>query len=227
MKKTKKPYNKGDAYEARIFKLLNRLGLSPFGYSRAGAGGGTDCLFIHQGQSYNLEVKKDLKADYGQRYLKWSENEGWSWCKDDEVSKFYTGIGILDLVERKKIRPNRYLLKKADITLEDKKADQKAFEDRTVTIGPEAFLDYYAKKSVFYIQIGDGYGFYSLKDDPAKLNAPKFEGGFTLRLRCKTIHSRENYLYGFLAVLKPLGKPNKSSFNLERGKGQKFPPISP
>ena len=33
---------------------------------RAGAGVGCDAIFVHQGKSYNLEIK-DLFADYGEK----------------------------------------------------------------------------------------------------------------------------------------------------------------
>ena len=210
-----------------MVKLMSRKGILPNGFKRAGAGGGVDSIFIHHGEKYNLEIKADLKADYGQRYVKWSDESGWTWRVTDEITSFYTEIGVLELIKGKNIRPNRYLKPKEQITFEDKRQDQKAFEDTSIRIDANSLLNYYKKKGVFYIQIGDGYGFYSLKGDPAQVNAPQFEGDFTLRLRCKTIHSNPTYNYGFLAVLKPHGKPKKSEYNLEKKSGQKFPPIQP
>ncbi len=226
-KKKKKPYNKGDAYEDKIVELMRLRLILPNTFIRAGAGGGKDALFIHNGKEYSLEIKNGLGADYGQKMLTWNEDDKWTWCRDDIVTQFYTEAGILDYVNKKNIVPRRFTVEKKLITPADKVADQKAFEDRSRSVPGKSLLDYYSLRAVHYMQIGDGFGFYSLDDDPAQLGAKKLDLEFRLRLRCKTIHSNPASNYGFYAVLKILAKPEKSNYNLERRANQTFPPISP
>jgi hypothetical protein len=207
-------YNKGDNYEQSIFDLLTSKGLIATGSTRGGAGNATDIKFLHNFQEYNLEVKLDLEADYGQKMLKW-ENGIWSWCVDDAVTSFYTSVGVLDIVNAKNFIPNRYSIARDEITAQQKNQDQKAFEDKV-----EIDINSY------YIQIG-GYGFYHLKHDILSLGTPQFDCKMKLRLRAKTIHSSPVYKYGFYAVLKidKKEKPKKSCFDIEQKDGRKFPPI--
>jgi hypothetical protein len=153
-------YNKGDNYEQKIFDLLTAKGLIATGSTRGGAGNATDIKFLHDSQEYNLEVKLDLEADYGQKMLRW-ENGIWSWCVDDAVTEFYTSVGVLDIVNAKNFIPNRYSIARDEITAQQKNQDQKAFEDK-VEIDVNSLYDFYGGKNCYYIQIG-GYGFYHLK----------------------------------------------------------------
>ncbi len=122
-------YNKGDNYEQNIFDLLTAKGLIATGSTRGGAGNATDIKFLHNFQEYNLEVKLDLEADYGQKMLRWN-NGIWSWCVDDAVTEFYTSVGVLDIVNAKNFIPNRYSIARDEITAQQKNQDQKAFEDK-------------------------------------------------------------------------------------------------
>ena len=217
-------YNKGDNYEQNIFDLLTSKGLIATGTSRGGAGNLTDIKFLHNSQQYNLEVKLDLGADYGQKMLRW--NDGiWSWCVDDPVTSFYTSVGVLDIVNAKNFIPNRYSIPRDEITMQHKKQDQKAFEDK-VEIDINSLYDFYGGKDCYYIQIG-GYGFYHLKRDVLSLGTPQFDCKMNLRLRAKTIHSSPVYKYGFYAVLKvdKREKTKKSCYDLEQKDGREFPPI--
>lgn len=215
-------YNKGDTYERIIFDLLNAKGFIVSNSTRGGAGNAPDIKLLHNDRENNLEVKLDLKADYGQKMLKWN-NGIWSWCVDDSVTKFYTEIGILDIIENKSIIPNRYSIPKGEITSEQKNRDQKIFEDK-VEINTNILHDFYANKNCYYIQIGE-YGFYHLKKDILSLGTPKFDCKMELRLRAKTIHSQPIYNYGFYAVLKVKDKPQKSLYDIEEKDGRLFPPI--
>jgi hypothetical protein len=217
-------YNKGDNYEQNIFDLLTAKGLIAIGSTRGGAGNATDIKFLHNFQEYNLEVKLDLEADYGQKMLRW--NDGiWSWCVDDPVTAFYTSVGVLDIVNAKNFIPNRYSIPRDEITMQHKKQDQKAFEDK-VEIDINSLYDFYGGKDCYYIQIG-GYGFYHLKRDVLFLGTPQFDCKMNLRLRAKTIHSSPVYKYGFYAVLKvdKRKKIKKSCYDLEQKDGREFPPI--
>jgi hypothetical protein len=217
-----KGYNKGDTYEGLVFDLLTTKGLIAPNSNRGGAGNQPDINFVHSFQENNLEVKLDLTADYGQKMLKWS-NGIWSWCVDDVVTEFYTQCGILQLVQDKQIIPNRYSIPKQEITLEQKKEDQKQFEDK-LDISINTLYDFYSNKKCFYIQVGN-YGFYHLKEDILDLGTPQFSCEMKLRLRAKTIHSRPVHNYGFYAVLRVSSKPEKSFYDIEEKDGRKFPPI--
>jgi hypothetical protein len=217
-------YNKGDNYEQNIFDLLTAKGLIAIGSNRGGAGNATDIKFLHNFQEYNLEVKLDLGADYGQKMLRW--NDGiWSWCVDDPVTSFYTSVGVLDIINAKNFIPNRYSISRDVIIMQHKKQDQKAFEDK-VEIDINSLYDFYGGKDCYYIQIG-GYGFYHLKRDVLSLGTPQFDCKMNLRLRAKTIHSSPVYKYGFYAVLKvdKREKIKKSCYDLEQKDGREFPPI--
>ena len=217
-------YNKGDNYEQNIFDLLTSKGLIATGSTRGGAGNATDIKFPHNFQEYNLEVKLDLEADYGQKMMKW-DNGIWGWCVDDAVTSFYTSVGVLDIVNAKNFIPNRYSIARDEITTQQKNQDQKAFEDK-VEIDINSLYDFYGGKDCYYIQIG-GYGFYHLKRDILSLGTSQFDCKMKLRLRAKTIHSSPVYKYGFYAVLKvdKKEKPKKSCFDIEQKDGREFPPI--
>ncbi|MCY7331984.1 MAG: hypothetical protein LH649_04850 [Pseudanabaena sp. CAN_BIN31] len=217
-------YNKGDDYEQSIFDLLTSKGLIVIGSTRGGAGNLTDIKFSFDFQECNLEVKLDLDADYGQKMLRW-DNGIWSWCVEDAVTLFYTSVGILNIINAKNFIPNRYSIPKEEITCQQKKQDQKAFEDE-VEIDINSLYDFYSSKNCYYIQIG-GYGFYHLKQDILSLGTSQFACKMKLRLRAKTIHSVPIYKYGFYAVLKvdKKKKPKKSYYDLEQKDGREFPTI--
>lgn len=221
-------YNKGDIYEHTIFLILQTKKILSKDSTRAGAGGGADIKFLHKSQECNLEVKLDLKADYGQKMLKWNDEELWSWCKTDSVTEFYTSLDLLNKINRKKIVPNRFTIPKKQITTADKQKDQQVFED-SIDIDINALYDFYANKNCYYIQVG-GYGFYHLQQDILSLGTPQFICQMRLRLRAKTIHSQPVYNYGFYAVLKVLktrDAPQKSKYDLEEKDSRSFPPIMP
>ncbi|MFH1224233.1 MAG: hypothetical protein V1676_00335 [Candidatus Diapherotrites archaeon] len=225
--KKKAPYNKGDAYEDKVVEIMRERGVLAPGFQRAGAGGGVDAIFIHGGNKYNLEIKADLKADYGQRTFKWSEGGGWTWSKDDPLTRKYTALGALKVANGKKFKPNKFVKNKGELTAEDRHQDQINFEDTSLTTTSDALFKFYELKNCYYMQVGDGYGFYSLRCDPANLGAPPFDTRFTLRLRAKVINSFPIHNYTFYAVLKVLGKPKESPLNIEDVSDTRFPDIEP
>lgn len=218
-------YNKGDSYEEKIFEILQKKNLLSPKAKRGGSSNKPDLIFLHQSRSSSLEVKLDLKADYGQKMLKW-EDGIWSWRVDDSVTQLYTHLKILDYINHKTIIPNRYTIPKEEITQAQKTEDQKQFEDKR-EIDINALYQYYSNRNCYYIQIG-GYGFYHLEQDILNLGTPQFNCEMVLRLRAKTIHSQPLYNYGFYAVLKPDGKPQQvSPYDLEEKEDRVFPPIQP
>jgi hypothetical protein len=215
-------YNKGDEYENTIFDILTAKGLIAPNSTRGGAGNQPDINFLHNRKENNLEVKLDLSADYGQKMLNW--NDGiWTWCVDDLVTRFYTEVGILQIIQNKTIIPNRYSISKEQLTDELRKEDQRKFESAS-DISINALYDFYANKNCFYIQVG-GYGFYHLKKDILNLGTPQFACNMRLRLRAKVIRSLPIYKYGFYAVLRIGSKPVKSLYDIEEKNGRIFPAI--
>lgn len=91
-------YNQGDIYEEKVYIICVGRGIVPKGFKRGGAGSSSDIKFIHRGKVNNLEVKQNLRADFGQKMLKWKDGV-WSWCVDDETTEMYTQLGILDMIQ--------------------------------------------------------------------------------------------------------------------------------
>ncbi len=215
-------YNKGDEYENTIFDILTEKKLIAPNSTRGGAGNQPDIKFLYNSQENNLEVKLDLSADYGQKMLKWSDGI-WNWCVDDVVTRLYTKVGILQIIQDKKYIPNRHFILKKELTEELRKEDQRQFESVSV-ISINALYDFYANKNCFYIQVG-GYGFYHLKEDILNLGTPQFICNIKLRLRAKVISSLPIHNYRFYAVLKIGSKPVTSLYDIEEKNGRIFPPI--
>jgi len=220
------PYNLGDEYEYRIFTILKKKGLIPTDARRAGAGGGSDAYFIHRGKRYNLEIKKDLQADYGQKMLRWSRDQGWCWSVDDETTRLYTSVGALNYINDIDYTPKKFTIPNREITYAMKKEDQAKFENK-MPIPSVSLSRFYNEKKCYYLQIGDGFGLYHMGEDIASLRTPEFNGTFRLRFRAKTIHSDPVWNYGFYGVLKIEKKPTISHYSIDPIRTQKFPPIMP
>ena len=203
------PFNLGDAYEYRIFTILKKKELIPLDAERAGAGGGSDAYFINSGKRYNLEIKKDLQADYGQKMLRWSKDQGWYWSVDDETTRLYTSVGALNYINDIGYTPNKFTRPNREITYAMKKEDQENFENK-MPIPSESLSRFYNEKNCHYLQIGDGFGLYHMGEDTARLITPEFDGAFRLRFRAKTIRSDPVWNYGFYGVLKIEKKPTIS-----------------
>lgn len=215
-------YNRGDAYEAKIHRICVLKGITPSSCIRGGAGSNADLFFIHNGTQHSLEIKADLSADYGQKMLRW-ENRAWRWCRDDETTRIYTGMGVLDILQAKEFVPNKHTIDDRQLTLEQKSYDQRCFES-SIEIATDRLFSYYRDKNCHYIQIG-GYGFYYLDNDILRLGVPRFDGTLKLRFRAKTIHSTPLWAYGFYAVLKVNKPPTISNFDIEELCDRRFPPI--
>jgi len=233
------PYNSGDKYEAHIFEILRDKEILKQGEKRAGAAGNKpDAVFVHNGKEYNLEIKKDETADFGQKYLRWEKNK-FVWSVDDSATKLYTKCGILDFANKvesaREFHTNRIMKKKEDITKMDKCEDLKFFDMKfKIPQEDDLLAQFYNEKEVYYIQIGKhkkkACGFYHLGSDPAGLGTRGFDGYMLVRFRAKTIRSKHVYNYGLTAVLKYLPdlKPaSPSEFDMEEKDSQKFPPITP
>jgi len=225
--------NKGHIYEKKIVEIMSQKKIIPSGKQGAGSGPGTDLTFLHNGKEYKLEIKNSATdPDYGQKRLipeKIGTEWKWDWApsiKDETITKYYTKLGVLDYINRKKIIPNKYRKKDSELTLEDVKGDQSNFEDTSFKITNDAFVIFYEGKAD-YVQIGKGYGLFHLKEDKADLGTDKFDGNFILRFRAKRHTTKDFHSYSFFAVLKCTSVLKKSRCNLEKYPGQVFPPIYP
>ena len=184
--------NKGHTYEKKIVKILQDRNLVPQGVTGAGSGVGTDISFLHENNEYRLEIKNNATdPDYGQKRLvpklvgkKWV----WQWAPGIESEKIvghYTGLGVLDYLNKKNIVPNKFRIHDCKLSKQQKMEDMTNFEDRKFTVSNETFIKYYEDKAE-YIQVGNGFGFYHLKRDTANIGTKQFDGEFILRFRAKS-----------------------------------------
>ena len=213
-------YNKGDRYEDRIYKICSKFG-SVVG-SRGRASDKADIVINHKDNDIKIECKSH-GADYGQKTLDYKDKV-WMWNKPDITTDFYDKVGVLDLIPKDFIpkRANHENLPKNNynqwlrdnITIEDKRHDQKGFERSNIEISNQALIKYYLNKNCYYIQI-DGSGLYHFQEDIYSLGTSLFNGRLFLRLRTKTIRSLPVYKYGFYAVLKLKKIPSKSAVSLD------------
>ena len=235
-------YNEGDKYEDKITKILIDKKILPGGYMRAGASDKTDIDFIFNNKNFNIEIKADENADYGQKFLGWKKDDGWTWSKNDNVTEMYSKMKIIETYIDNSFIPRRFKKAKLQIKQEDKRYDQKKFEKSNIEIPLNTLFEYYAEKKCFYIQL-QNYGFYYMKEDINNLGIPQFDGVISLRLRAKTIYSTERkqkknvqgktitintgkptpWNYSFLAVIKMSKKPTPSNKDVEELNGRKFP----
>lgn len=235
-------YNKGDKYEDKIANILKDKKILTKNYVRAGASDKTDIDFIFKNQNYNIEIKADENADYGQKYLMWDKINKWTWVKNDNVTEMYKKMKIINSFIDKNFVPKKFSKTKLKITQEDKVYDQKKFEKPNIEIPLKTLFEYYAEKKCFYLQL-ENFGLYHLKNDINDLGVPQFDGVITLRLRAKTIYSTERkriknsngkfvtintkkptpWNYGFLGVIKMTKKPTPSKFDIEELEGREFP----
>ena len=221
--------NKGHKYEKKIVEILQNKGLMPSEISGAGSGPGVDAFFIHKGKQYSVEVKNLPAAEFGQKRLipkfenkKWK----WTWAKDEEITRYYTKIGVLDYLNNKKIIPNKHRKPDNKIILEDVKTDQHNIAESTFPIPDTAIAMFYQEKAD-YVQIGAGYGFFHTKNDKAKLGTEKISANCILRFRLKRHARIPVHNVSFMAVIRSKNLSKKSNYNLEDTDIQKFPGITP
>lgn len=185
--------NLGNQYENEVKERLRRLHLLPRELR------GNDAGFIHNGREYYLEVKNKTAPDFGQKGLKWSEDDGWTWREEDSVTDLYEALNIIGYIDKLFI-PRRYTIAEKDITPEDRHYDQEHFENHISGLPIDSIYEYYARKDCYYIQI-EKHGLFYLLEDRAFLGVPQFDTKLSLRFRAKTHHSYPAYKYSFFAVI--------------------------
>lgn len=178
---------RGFQYETTIFDMLFENNLTTQKYRPSYSSHGADTAFKIKNKFYNLEVKLDLKADFGQGTLRYDiDNKTWTTYADSETMKeildFFKIAEFANESWGKFIPYNHY--KKSDI---DKKrpqqkklashevlSDKQNFKDKYKLLRGNQIAKYYNSKDIYYIQIGRNKGFYYMGEDIAKLGVPEF-----------------------------------------------------
>ena len=224
--------NRGHTYEKKIVQILKDKKIIPRGKHGAGNGPGTDITFFHNKKEFKIEIKNNvIDPDYGQKRLipkKIGKDWKWNWAPgviDENITKYYTRIGVLDYLNEKKMIPNKYRKSDSELTIDDVKMDQINFDDRDYEISSDAFRIFYEEKAD-YVQIGNGLGLFHLNKDVAKIGTSKFQGKFILRFRAKRHTTKILHCYSFFSVLKCKKVSEKSKINIEEYEGQEFPKIN-
>ena len=215
----------GFLYETKIHKALKAQNLVPPGFTPAGSDANApDAMFMYGGKDNKLEIKLDLKADYGQGTLsydpktkKWGLG-GAKTAAAQEMRELLNAVGILRFVNSKwgsKGAPNKGTIPSKSFTEDMVKSDYARFKDAFLPIRTSALWDYYATKKTYYIQVG-GYGLYYMKSNPANLPIPQFNPKLRIRIRVKRGGSKPIDNYRFTTALQVTTKPSKSPYDLDR-----------
>ena len=216
----------GFLYEGRIHQKLKAKKLVPPGFTPAGSDpNAPDAMFIYNGQSNKLEVKLDLKADYGQGSFDYVNGiwrlGGAKTAAAEELRGLMRAVGIEAFANKEwgpKGAPNKGTVDNKDFTQEMVTSDYRRFTDRFLSIPSKALHSYYAAKQTYYIQIG-GYGLYYMAANPAGLPVPQFNPGLRIRIRLKRGGSSPIYNYRFTTALQITSKPPRSKYDIDKGVG--------
>ena len=216
----------GFLYEGRIHQKLKAKKLVPPGFTPAGSDpNAPDAMFIYNGQSNKLEVKLDLKADYGQGSFDYVNGVwrlgGAKTAAAEELRGLMRAVGIEAFANKEwgpKGAPNKGTVDNKDFTQEMVTSDYRRFTDRFLSIPSKALHSYYAAKQTYYIQIG-GYGLYYMAANPAGLPVPQFNPGLRIRIRLKRGGSSPIYNYRFTTALQITSKPPRSKYDIDKGVG--------
>jgi len=216
----------GFIYEQRIHNRLNSRGLVPSGFTPAGSDpNAPDAMFIYNGVPYKLEVKLDLRADYGQGTLEYT---GGRWVLGgaqtdaaEELRSLMRAVGIESFANTEwgpRGAPNKGTVDNRDFTQEMVASDYRRFGDRFLTIPSRALWSYYGAKQTYYIQVG-GYGLYYMAANPAGLPVPQFNPGLRIRIRLKRGGSSPIYNYRFTTALQITSRPPRSRYDIDSNVG--------
>lgn len=212
----------GFLYEGRVHNRLKAKNLVPRGFTPAGSDpNAPDAMFIRNGVNHKLEVKLDLKADYGQGTLEYSNGVwrlgGADTAAAEELRGLMRAVGIESFANSQwgpKGAPFKGNVDTANFTQEMVTSDYQKFKDGFLTIPSSALHSYYAAKGTYYIQIG-GYGMYYMAANPARLPIPQFNPGLRIRIRIKRGGSVPINNYRFTTALQVTTRPGISSYNID------------
>lgn len=202
---------------------LKTYGLEDRNFLPAGANRSTpDALLAYRGSEYKIEVKLNLRVDFGQGSLAYDTDErvwklsGLETEEAKSMRSFMSGIGVEEIVNREwgyKGIPKRVEIPLNELTPADVAEDYKRFTNLYVEVPWTSVNDYYSSKGTHYIQVGK-YGFYSMNGDPASLGVPEFKPDLKLRVRIKRSKSKPIYSYRFTTALRAVSL-EQSSYDLE------------
>tara|TARA_B100000902_G_scaffold236927_1_gene224448 strand:+ start:73 stop:882 length:810 start_codon:yes stop_codon:yes gene_type:complete len=222
--------NKGELYEKYLFEKLRGERLTPTGFFPAGPDNNApDIKFLWKGNSYNLEVKLNKFADFGQSGLIYENNKwklhGKKGFAHESMRTMLENepLKIQDFVNSKAGwgglgKPRLFKMKDEGKTPapSDKDEDYATFTDRYVDIPQNTVSQFYKGKNVHYIHIG-GLGTYYMGGDPANMvtstKMPLFKPELKLRIRKKGSSSDSNYRFSLALLLKKA--PRQSDFDIE------------
>ena len=220
--------NKGILYEALLYEKLRGESLIPRGFTPAASNSlAPDIQFMWKGNPYNMEVKLNEAADFGQSGLKYKNNK---WELDGSKAPAHVSMremlkrmGIEDFVNSRAGwgglgQPRLFKLKEEGLTptWADKQDDYQKFQDKYIPIPNNTITNYYKAKNINYIHIGQ-LGTYYMGADPAQMvastNMPRFKADLKLRIRKKGSSSNPNYRFSLALLL--ASTPNESEFDIE------------
>jgi len=218
------PDNKGLIYEHKINKELKKAGLQRKSFQPAGSDSNApDAELTLKDAQHKVEVKLDLKVDFGQGSLMYNlETKKWELGGADtdsakQMREFLTMIGVPRFVNEHWGRhgaPRKFTVDPKHYTQKDVDWDYAHFKDFFVAVPSDSVAKYYNSKKTYYIQVGDGYGFYWMGRDIARLGVPKFTVNLRLRVRLKRGGSFPIYNYRFSTALQAVSL-SKSTSDLE------------
>ena len=218
--------NKGFIYEHKINKLLKKYDLEDKKFKVAGSDSNKpDAMLLIGDNEYKLEIKLDLKVDFGQGSLDYDLSKkkwilgGSKTASGEQMREFLTMVDVPRLVNQawgSKGPPRKFTVPLDRFKPSDVKHDYANFTDKFVTVDSQAISKYYASKKTYYIQIG-GYGLYYMGKDVADIGCSKFAPQIRLRIRLKRGGSMPIYNYRFSTALQVTSLP-KSNINLENVK---------
>jgi hypothetical protein len=212
----------GFLYERKINKILKDAGLEKQSFMPAGSDSNApDAMLLYKGKEYKLEIKLDIKADFGQGSLAYDEKKkkwviaGSKTPSGQAMREFLESIGAEKIVNRAWTKaPRKGTVPDERITPKDVKYDYENFKDQKVRVDPRAIADYYNTKKTYYIQIGDDHGLYYMGKDIADVGCPEFKPDVQLRIRLKRGGSNPIYNYRFATALQ-VKKLEKSNMDIE------------
>ena len=222
--------NQGFLYENKINRLLKKYGLEDESFQGAGSDSNApDAMMIVGKKEYKVEVKLDLKVDFGQGSLIYDvEKKKWTLGGADTASgqqmrEFLTMIGVPKMVNRawgSKGAPRKFTVPLDKYTQKDVAHDYANFRDQFVDVPSDAIAKYYASKNTYYIQIGTR-GLYYMGADVAGIGCRPFNPQTRLRIRLKRGGSYPIHNYRFSTALQVISL-QASNVDLEDEKDLKL-----
>ena len=218
--------NKGFLYESKINNLLKKYKIQSSSFIGAGSDANApDAEMVIKGVKYKVEVKLNLRVDFGQGSLDYDvKSKKWllggaNTDSAQQMRDFLNSIKVPKIVNEawgSSGAPRKFTVPLSKFTPADVKHDYAKFTDRFVIVNSDAVTNYYASKQTYYIQVGK-YGLFYMGEDVAELGVPEFKPILRLRIRLKRGGSNPIYNYRFTTALQATSL-NISNIDLESTK---------